>query len=254
MVMLEWTAVKGTKRYPVTAYRIIAGLSSGVVHEFKVASLNSVGVGQPGPASPPVRLPRYRDNEPDDRLLLSAETVQRLRARQAAEAEAALEKTCRVVRRLEITKHVKVRGLGDETEEQGQQLGTLSGYTPRLVDGTLNTEQATHRTSSELFEGAAANTGADATTASPSTDVAELKMVPESGDTAPPASWCDDPTNSDYYQGEWAPFLVSNDRTLRHWLPDKYHPSDHLLLAADLRFDAQECAATVPLVSTEGRK
>ncbi|CAM9406546.1 unnamed protein product, partial [Phaeothamnion confervicola] len=127
--------VDGGRRTSLAPLRsfLVTGLSSGLAYEFAVAATNVHGMGPLSPPGEPVTLPRFCRNEPDGRLLLTAEMLRRRKER---------------LRHL-----VPVPGLLELEAEEEFPCATASGLTARYVDGEENTAEATFRTVAGLASG-----------------------------------------------------------------------------------------------------
>lgn len=134
-----------TVQNPLRSF-IVTGLSSGVAYEFRVSAVNSLGRGPWGERSEPIRMPLLAGNDPEDKVLLSAASIKRLRERELVEARRRAEERVADPRAYELRKLVKVHGLVDLDFQKLHPFDSVSGLTPRYSDATLHPDLANART------------------------------------------------------------------------------------------------------------
>lgn len=122
---------------------VLTGLSSGIAYDFCVAAINALGQGPWSERSEPIRMPLLEGNSPDDKVLLSVASIKLLREREKAGISRKTEEKLADPRAYELRKLVKVTGLADVHQEKLHPFGSVSGFTPRFSDTSLNLDVAT---------------------------------------------------------------------------------------------------------------
>lgn len=134
-----------TVQNPLRSF-IVTGLSSGVAYEFRVSAVNALGQGPWGERSEAIRMHFLAGNDPEDKELLSAASIKKLRGRELVEAKRRAAERLADPRAYELRKLVKVHGLVDLDSEKFHPFDSASGLTPRYADALLHPNLANART------------------------------------------------------------------------------------------------------------
>ena len=143
---LVYDLVDGRSEQNTLRSYAVAGLSSGVAYEFRIAAVNALGRGAWSERSDPVRMHILAEHPPEDRVLLSPESIKALRQRELEEARRRVEIKRVDPRTYELRKLVEVGGQLDLGVEKSHPFHSVSGSTPRYSDAQIHPDSANVRT------------------------------------------------------------------------------------------------------------